>query len=84
MTENTIPGQDKFGKFTVTYKMHLCDCCSRTVLMTVHYRETPKLPEGIDVAATVLHNPLRMWMGVDCGCYAKFHRQVAHIQERVK
>ena len=25
-----------------------------------------------------------LWLGIGCGCYAKFHRQIAHIQDRQK
>ena len=82
--DSTVPGEDKFGKFTITHKLHVCDCCGRTVIITIHYREKPRLPGDLDPTATVLHNPLRMWCGVDCGCYAKFHRQVTHIQEGMR
>ena len=46
------------------------------------------LPKGMTVKATILQDrkedePHRItYIGVGCGCYAKFHRQVAHINDK--
>jgi hypothetical protein len=55
------------------------------------------LPEGIEPSAkliaytTVDYDEDRgtrilqhQFLGIGCGCYAKFHRQIAHIQDKVK
>jgi hypothetical protein len=49
-----------------------------------------KLPEGIDLDRTIVmrimtnqKHPNR-FIGIGCGCYAKFHRQVAHIQSKME
>lgn len=49
------------------------------------------LPTGIGVDSTILHNKRTDdpevhvdLIGINCGCYAKFHRQVAHIADRMK
>lgn len=46
------------------------------------------MPEDISVRATILWNRAKEEridpVGVGCGCYAKFHRQVAHIEDKRK
>lgn len=37
------------------------------------------LPTRIDREATILKGSMPRVLGINCGCYAKFHRQVAHI-----
>lgn len=46
------------------------------------------MPEGIDIGKTIAHSPTDTGapitlIGIGCGCYAKFHRQVAHIQDKM-
>jgi hypothetical protein len=71
-------------------RVHRCDNCDATDLWTIKIRRI-KLPEGIKPGPTLIGyhtsgdqvKPNRH-LGIDCGCYAKFHRQIAHIQGRMK
>jgi hypothetical protein len=49
--------------------------------------ETITLPTGLKPGPTLIafdgKKPVNI-LGITCGCYAKFHRQVAHIQGRSK
>lgn len=67
-----------------------CDHCGVHDQPTCEIRKI-KLPEGIKPGPTLIgyqkygvsvRGP--KWLGLNCGCYAKFHRQIAHIQGRMK
>jgi hypothetical protein len=50
-------------------------------LLSVKGKRSARRTEPIDLSKTILkkhRNPI----GVPCGCYAKFHRQVAHISDK--
>jgi hypothetical protein len=82
-----LTGEDKFGKFTLDLRIAeaFCDCCGHSTSVRVRYDvQTIRLPDGIKTSDTILHTPSHMGIGIVCGCYAKFHRQVTHIQERMK
>jgi hypothetical protein len=63
----------------------------------VQYDRKPKLPAGIAPEATILQvttkrftggktvrsSKLVRQLGITCGCYAKLHRQVVHIEESI-
>lgn len=61
-----------------------CQICGKDVICIVVRRLT--LPEGIKVADTIMRD---QWdqaapqpcIGINCGCYARFHRQIAHIRD---
>lgn len=79
-------GQDKFGAFEVFRnprgEEEMCIAGEHTPqLMLVYLDGFPHLPEGIDGERTILVSP-EAAIGIDCGCYAKFHRQIAHIVDR--
>lgn len=69
----------------------ICSACRAEVAASVKYREgvggfTIALrSRGIDWTRgnLVLKNP-KMPLGIDCGCYAKFQRQIAHIEDIAK
>jgi hypothetical protein len=57
-----------------------CDVChAKTICVVMHPNTYNNLKlMGIMPEKTILKPRL----GIGCGCYAKFHRQVAHIRER--
>jgi hypothetical protein len=57
-----------------------CDRCQKKRCVTVRIEEVTL--DGIDRNRTILKDV--NFIGVTCGCYAKFHRQVTHIQEAMK
>lgn len=74
------------GKVT---RNHVCGHCNKDV-WTVEVKKI-KLPDGLEPSTRLIgykfvadkvHSP--SWLGIDCGCYAKFHRQIAHIQGRMR
>lgn len=66
-----MKGKDDFGKFTVDTKT-----------LKVRYYNL-KLPEGIEVENTILKDKGN-YLDITDGTYAKFHRQVAHIKDRME
>lgn len=74
------------GYITGVLKPHLgtCPLCGapRQRIIDVASVETP---HGFGAEATVMFNraddAIHSCLGLTCGCYAKFHRQVVHIQE---
>lgn len=85
-SRNDLTGEDKFGKFTLSMAHGMsCDCCGASTSVRVRYdQQTIRLPDGIEATDTILRTPSHMGIGIVCGCYAKFHRQVTHIQETMK
>lgn len=76
-------GEDAFGKFRITGGP--CTNCSQAKLMCIHYsRDEVMLPKGIEPSDTILRDPTDTYLGINCGCYAKLHRQVAHIQDKMR
>jgi hypothetical protein len=75
-----VIGQDTLGRFEVscTGSLITCECCSADVTVGVWYLE----PRPDVTGLTVLGNPPdpERTIGVTCGCYAKLHRQLAHIK----
>lgn len=73
-------GKDAFGKFIVTGGP--CNLCGHAGGYTVKYApKSFKLPKDITPEATVLKTTDN-YIGLNCGCYGKLHRQVTHITER--
>jgi hypothetical protein len=75
--------QDAFGEMTIQTTPRECGVCGETCLVTIGYKPKAKLPEGIKVEDTILKS-WETWIGLDCGDYAKFHRQVAHIADAMR
>lgn len=74
-------GSDAFGKFVITGGP--CGVCGQSGLYTIKY--APKsfaLPMDITPEATILKT-VDNYIGLNCGCYGKLHRQVTHINERM-
>lgn len=76
-------GKDDFGHFVIDSGN--CCYCHRIGLNLKYLSGTFKLPNGeypVEVTTTIL-NEVRNSIGITCGCYAKFHRQVAHIKDNL-
>jgi hypothetical protein len=73
-------GKDDFGSFNITGGP--CDVCAEGPALCIGYHEI-KLPKGIRVGDTILRDE-HCYLGLNCGHYAKFHRQVAHIVDRME
>lgn len=81
MNEKRKRGADSFGRITITGGP--CNACDHVGGFTIKYApKSFKLPAfggmEIDVTKTILKTTDN-YLGINCGCYAKFHRQVAHI-----
>jgi len=73
-------GEDVFGPFKITGGP--CSVCGDTGILTVGYLTTPRLPLGIPIGGTILKDEGN-YLGINCGDYARFHRQVAHITDKM-
>lgn len=80
-------GKDKFGAFAIErnheQEQELCISCDEPMPIKLEYLDLMGFPEGIDVKATILKDE-HAAIGITCGCYAKLHRQVAHIEDAQK
>jgi hypothetical protein len=67
--------------------IYVCGRCgTRTLSISIH---DVQLPDGIKPQSTILYSgddekPFHKHLGIGCGCYAKFHRQIAHIADRME
>jgi len=62
----------------------ICGSCGADVELAIKYfKKTFSLPNKIEIGKTILGD-VRSKLGINCGCYGKFHRQVAHIQDNMK
>lgn len=71
-------GRDDFGRFVITGGP--CSNCGKDG-PNYAIKYAPKsfeLPDGVEIERTILKTTDH-YLGLNCGCYAKFHRQVAHI-----
>jgi hypothetical protein len=74
-------GSDAFGKFTFATAFD-CGVCMRPNVRTIAYHKGKlDFGDGIEVRKTILRTP-ETRIGINCGCYGKLHRQVAHITHR--
>lgn len=79
-------GEDSLGKFRVDCPGH-CGTCHKDTDAVVVYTTGiwKRLKEmGVDRTKTPSLLLKTKDIGVTCGCYAKFQRQVAHIAKRQK
>jgi hypothetical protein len=64
-----------------------CHACGGEVGVIVRIQSI-SLPEGIRPGRTMIafkdEKDHHKQLGIECGCYARFHRQVAHIQGRMR
>lgn len=83
----TSSGHDDLGSFEVSIPGR-CDSCGIEVDVGLKY-STISLTRGLADRKIKLDTPSLIYkkgktIGVSCGCYARFHRQVAHIERRPK
>lgn len=70
---------------SITGRVRWCEHCGEKAVC-VHIINLV-LPKGMTVKATILQDAGHAeptcidYVGVSCGCYGKFHRQVAHIND---
>lgn len=83
------PLNDGIMSGKIWYRMDYCDQCGeRAVGLTI---ETISLPEPMKPSSKLIGfrdgptdvEPITQ-LGITCGCYGRFHRQIAHIQEGKK
>lgn len=82
-----LTGIDDFGMFWTfiappRHKGIRCENCESNQAVAITYN--PELVfDDIDVARTILRTPNGV-LGITCGCYSKFHRQIAHIRDSMR
>jgi len=70
-------GVDSLGTFNVMDN-EICPNCKHAGQIVV-YRTKPKMSDYVrDAPSLVMKKPGRR-IGFTCGCYAKLHRQIVHI-----
>lgn len=77
-----IRGRDSFGSWRMaTSEEHTATCpiCGEEAHAILRYWQV-HLPMDIPVDKTMLKRP-RNPIGVDCGCWSRWTRQVVHISE---
>lgn len=79
-------GEDKLGTFRIITlpDKPICGVCRRRVAV-VQYRSAPKVSDYAAAAKGLLIRNKKTskyirTIGINCGCYAKVHRQIAHIE----
>jgi hypothetical protein len=75
----TFSGSDAFGKFVISGGP--CSLCGLSGLNVKYQPKAFKLPKDITPEATILKTTDN-YIGINCGCYGKLHRQITHITER--
>jgi hypothetical protein len=89
---------DGYIKGVVHDKQGICFCCNKTTrVIAFHHITDVNLPYNIKLKDTILNpEPVKlrlrrsgvalqaMSVGIGCGCYAKFHRQMAHIVDNIQ
>lgn len=83
----TTTGSDALGNFTVLIP-GICASCSQPTDVVLKYAVmrlgTNLRARGIDPQSPSLVLKRKREIGVTCGCYARWQRQVAHISDRKK
>lgn len=74
------------GVISIVEKPPTCPICEKDTWVILVKKIT--LPDGITPSKRLIifkddHKEYPS-IGIGCGCYAKFHRQIAHIQSRMK
>jgi hypothetical protein len=81
----TAAGKDDLGHFAIVIPGACASCDEATdVTLKYHVRDLEKSLRdmGIDPLTPSLILKRKGMIGVTCGCYAKFQRQVAHISRQ--
>lgn len=78
-------GHDSLGEFKILMGAPYCRVCERRSMVCIRYLASPKVNAYVAKAKSLLiHNKKTgnfiRTIGINCGCYAKVHRQIAHIE----
>jgi hypothetical protein len=76
-------GADDVGKFVMT--AGICKACGRHTACVKYAPKSASLTNWNIVSPE--HTIIRDWsnrLGITCGCYAKFQRQIVHIFEKTE
>lgn len=81
-------GADKFGEFEVHHDPdEPCGDCGLAGVTTILYRGALALPiygeQPLDRMKLVIGGHGKR-LGIECGCYSRAHRQIAHIETEQK
>lgn len=76
--------QDGIIHGRIDLKGRMCNHCGHeTYCVRIYDASPPEVGDDtLDLNRTILKGV--EFLGIGCGCYAKFHRQVAHIMDRMK
>jgi hypothetical protein len=77
----SVHGKDDFGRFIIGAG----DCinCGVTGICVKYSPRTFSLQEwGLESPEFTILRDTKNRVGITCGCYGKFHRQVTHIYEK--
>lgn len=77
-------GRDKLGPFVMRSSVP-CGVCGKQVMCSVHYERKPLVSEYVSKAKSLLLKNKKTGkfirtVGINCGCYAKVHRQIKAIE----
>lgn len=84
---SNIIGEDSLGPFFLCRDTS-CPVCGKNCIHTIEYKRTPKVSTYVKQAPSFLLKigsskggiKLHRKVGINCGCYAKVHRQICHIE----
>ena len=75
------PFKDDFGRYCL--RIEECGHCLGPNQFCVQYATNAQFIDGIDISKTIIKKTQNS-LCITNGCYAKFHRQMAHIQHKMR
>lgn len=84
---SNIIGEDSLGPFFLC-RDTTCPLCGKECIHTIEYKRTPNVTSYVKMADSLLLKMdsskggirLHRKVGINCGCYAKVHRQIKAIE----
>lgn len=78
-----IRGSDDVGRFVISHGV--CTGCHKHTACVKYAPKSASLANWniVSVESTLLKDWSKR-LGITCGCYAKFHRQITHIFEKTE
>lgn len=79
-------GKDGVGEFRLYQDGARCEKCGEEGVIVVSYRKVFLTKYVKEARSLILfnHKGKKLRLGIECGCYAKLHRQVTHIRNGEK
>lgn len=74
-------GSDDFGTFRLR-EGKVCQACGQRGVAVIYRPKYLELEKEVLEAPSLILKDSGKPIGVTCGCYAKLHRQVAHIRRK--